>query len=90
MNFFFSRNVGTSSTKTADDPSKAVTARKIKQLLHEIIEDETRKSLIVTVSLEKNWQKREFPFPGVLLQNTEKKKEYLMPAAGKNTRKAPF
>ena len=90
MNFFFSRNVGTPSTKTADDPSKAVTARKIKQLLHEIIEEENKKKPIVTVSLEKNWQKREFPFPGVLLQNTEKKKEYLMPAAGKNTRKAPF
>ena len=43
MNFFFSRNVGTPSTKTADDPSKAVTARKIKQLLHEIIEEENKK-----------------------------------------------
>ena len=43
MNFFFSRNVGTPSTKTADDPSKAVTSRKIKQLLHEIIEEENKK-----------------------------------------------
>jgi len=45
MNFFFSRNVGTStsSTEKSDDPSKAVTARKIKQLLHEIIAEENKK-----------------------------------------------
>ena len=48
MNFFFSRNVGTStsSTEKSDDPSKAVTARKIKQLLHEIIAEENKKEAL--------------------------------------------
>ena len=56
MNFFFSRNVGTStsSTEKSDDPSKAVTARKIKQLLHEIIAEENKRSLTATAFLEKS------------------------------------
>ena len=45
MNFFFSRKVGTStsSTEKSDDPTKAVTARNINQLLHEIIAEENKK-----------------------------------------------
>ena len=43
MNFFFSRNVGASASERSNNPAKEITAHKIKQFLHEIIEEENKK-----------------------------------------------
>ena len=43
MNFFFSRNVGASASERPNNPAKEITAHKIKQFLHEIIEEENKK-----------------------------------------------
>ncbi len=47
MNFFFSRNVGTAAADGPQDSAKEVTARKIKRLLHEIIEEENKKKTYI-------------------------------------------